>query len=144
MITMKDKAMTVRIRLVGCENYNYKGELFKKGYAYKLTRLKAENLLRKRNEHSGMPYFAVVKETVKVKPKVEPEDIIEEVLQEVDATRTDEKQDMGEDDSDEPKAEVEGKLDEELDDFDGSEEEEDQDGFGGVDVDETISNIGNP
>ena len=45
-----------KIKLVGCERYNYKGELYKKGKVYAVGEAKATNMLRSEDEY-GRPYF---------------------------------------------------------------------------------------
>ena len=46
-----------KLRLVGCERYNFKGELYEKGKVYMVGDAKATLMLRKEDEF-GRPYFA--------------------------------------------------------------------------------------
>ena len=47
----------VKVRLVGCERYNFKGELYEKGKVYMVGEAKATIMLRKEDEFKR-PYFA--------------------------------------------------------------------------------------
>lgn len=46
----------IRIRLVGCERYNFKGELYIKGKVYAVGESKAAIMLRDEDDY-GRPYF---------------------------------------------------------------------------------------
>lgn len=46
----------IRIRLVGCERYNYKGELYMKGKVYAVGESKAAIMLRDKDDYDR-PYF---------------------------------------------------------------------------------------
>lgn len=48
--------MTIRIKVVGCQRYSFKGELFEKGFFYDLEDEKARTLLNKQDDY-GRPYF---------------------------------------------------------------------------------------
>ncbi len=45
-----------KIKLVGCERYNYRGELYVKSKVYAVGESKATNMLRSEDEY-GRPYF---------------------------------------------------------------------------------------
>jgi hypothetical protein len=47
----------MKLRLVGCERYNFGGELYEKGKVYNVGESKGTILLRKEDEY-GRPYFA--------------------------------------------------------------------------------------
>ena len=47
----------MKIKLVGCERYNFGGELYEKGKVYNVGESKGTILLRKEDEY-GRPYFA--------------------------------------------------------------------------------------
>ena len=49
--------MAMKIRLVGCERYNFRGELYEKGKVYLVGDQKAELMLRSVDEFDR-PYFA--------------------------------------------------------------------------------------
>ena len=46
----------IKLRLVGCERYNFKGELYVKGKVYMVGESKANIMLRKEDDY-GRPYF---------------------------------------------------------------------------------------
>jgi hypothetical protein len=46
-----------KLKLVGCERFNFKGELYEKGKVYMVGESKANIMLRKEDEY-GRPYFA--------------------------------------------------------------------------------------
>ena len=48
----------VKVRLVGCDRYNFKGELYEKGKVYMVGEAKATIMLRKEDAFNR-PYFAV-------------------------------------------------------------------------------------
>jgi hypothetical protein len=75
--------MTIRIKVVGCQRYSFKGELFDKGFVYDLEDGKARELLNKQDDY-GRAYFARVE-----KPVAEPDDVIieETTSEEVDGVR---------------------------------------------------------
>ena len=62
----------VKLRLVGCERYNFKGELYEKGKVYMVGESKAKIMLRKEDEHER-PYFV---------PYVKPEKSEKQILAE--------------------------------------------------------------
>lgn len=64
--------MSIRIKLVGCNRYSYKGELFEKGFEYDLDDNKARTLLLS-NDDYGRPFFA----RVEVPAELDQEVIIE-------------------------------------------------------------------
>jgi hypothetical protein len=45
-----------KLRLVGCERFNFKGELYEKGKVYMVGDVKATIMLRKEDDY-GRPYF---------------------------------------------------------------------------------------
>jgi hypothetical protein len=47
----------VKLRLTGCERFNFKGELYEKGKTYLVGGVKAKLLLRKQDEY-GRDYFS--------------------------------------------------------------------------------------
>lgn len=47
----------MKLKLVGCERYNFGGELYEKGKVYNVGESKGTILLRKEDEY-GRPYFA--------------------------------------------------------------------------------------
>ena len=49
--------MSIKLRLVGCDRYNVKGELYEKGKVYMVNDTKAKILLNKEDTF-GRPYFA--------------------------------------------------------------------------------------
>ena len=49
--------MGKKLKLVGCERYNFRGELYEKGKVYLVGDQKAELMLRTEDEF-GRPYFA--------------------------------------------------------------------------------------
>mgnify|MGYP003416992306 CR=1 FL=1 len=53
--------MTIRVQLIGCLRYSYKGELFEKAYQYDLDDAKARALLQSKDDR-GRPYFSRVEE----------------------------------------------------------------------------------
>lgn len=46
-----------KLKLVGCDRFNFKGELYEKGKVYMVGESKAAIMLRKEDEY-GRPYFA--------------------------------------------------------------------------------------
>jgi hypothetical protein len=64
--------MAIRIKLVGCNRYSYKGELFEKGFEYDLDDAKARALLVS-NDDYGRPFFV----RVEVPAELDQEVIIE-------------------------------------------------------------------
>lgn len=56
--------MAMKIRLVGCERYNFRGELYEKGKVYLVGSQKAELMLRATDEFDR-PYFAEYRKPTK-------------------------------------------------------------------------------
>ena len=56
--------MAKKLKLVGCERYNFRGELYEKGKVYLVGDQKAELMLRAEDEF-GRPYFAEYRKPVK-------------------------------------------------------------------------------
>lgn len=48
--------MAIKLRLVACERYNFRGELYEKGKVYRVGEDKAKLMLRKKDEYER-PYF---------------------------------------------------------------------------------------
>lgn len=49
---------SVKVRLTGCDRYNFKGNLYEKGKVYMISEVKAKIMLRKQDEFDR-PYFTV-------------------------------------------------------------------------------------
>lgn len=47
-----------KLKLVGCDRYNYKGELYRRGKVYAVGESKATNMLRAEDNY-GRPYFVL-------------------------------------------------------------------------------------
>lgn len=56
--------MGMKIKLVGCERYNFRGELYEKGKVYLVGDQKAELMLRAEDDF-GRPYFAEYRKPTK-------------------------------------------------------------------------------
>ncbi len=58
-----------KLRLAGCERYNFKGELYEKGKVYIVGEVKATLLLRDKDEYDR-PYFVPYVKPVKSKAQI--------------------------------------------------------------------------
>ena len=84
-----DEPQTLKIKLVGCERYNYKGETYERGKAYLVNRQKAMLLLGKEDDW-GQRYFAQIFEEEVIQSKPETVETDEGTLEVAEPVKTEE------------------------------------------------------
>lgn len=127
--------MGMKLKLVGCERYNYRGELYERGKVYLVGDQKAELMLRAVDEFDR-PYFAEYRKPLKSEAQKKAEEAAAAALAAAQAEAVEELVERP-DDSGDPAPEVEVSESEEIDmDDDPDLDEDDDENPEAVDVDE--------
>ena len=126
-----------KLKLVGCERFNFKGELYEKGKVYMVGESKAAIMLRKEDEY-GRPYFATyVKPEKSEKVRIAEEAARIAIAAAAEAAVEEENITVYEDGSEDVEEAAEGNPEEVVDTDDDPElDEEDPENPEAVEVDE--------